>query len=163
QTTQTITVNVSSDTLVEPDETFKVTLSNPSAGTSLATALATGRILETTSAFAIGTSVAKAEGNTGTTPATPFTFTVTRTGSPGAARLGSPRARHSHHSRHADEPTGHHRHGQCSVPQWRDARQHASRFRNRDRRSVRRAERWQRQARSLHFELAGHSAGRRRR
>ncbi len=84
QTTQTITVNVSSDTLVESDETFKVTLSNPSAGTSLATAIVTGKILGTTSTFTIAAaSAAKAEGNTGTTPTTPFTFTVTRTGSAG--------------------------------------------------------------------------------
>ncbi|MEB3276443.1 MAG: Calx-beta domain-containing protein, partial [Cyanobacteriota bacterium] len=46
QTTQTITVNVVGDTTVEPTEGFTVTLSNPSTGTVLGQASATGSILD---------------------------------------------------------------------------------------------------------------------
>ena len=44
QTTQTITIDVSSDLLVEPHENFTVTLSNPSAPATITTATAEGRI-----------------------------------------------------------------------------------------------------------------------
>ena len=45
ETSKTITVNVAGDSTVEPGETFTVTLSNPSAGTVIGTAAATGTIL----------------------------------------------------------------------------------------------------------------------
>ena len=45
ETGKTITVNVAGDSTVEPGENFTVTLSNPSAGTTIGTAAATGTIL----------------------------------------------------------------------------------------------------------------------
>ena len=39
QTSKTITVNVAGDTVVEPDQGFTVTLSNPAAGTTIGTAV----------------------------------------------------------------------------------------------------------------------------
>lgn len=45
ETSKTITINVSGDRTVEPDEGFTVTLSNPSSGTTIATATANGTIL----------------------------------------------------------------------------------------------------------------------
>ena len=45
ETGKTITVNVAGDSTVEPGENFAVTLSNPSAGTTIGTATATGTIL----------------------------------------------------------------------------------------------------------------------
>ena len=77
------TVDVNGDTDFEKDETFTVTLSNPSNGAIISTASATGTITNdddnnTIPTLAIAaTSAVKPEGNTGSTP---FTFTVTRTG-----------------------------------------------------------------------------------
>jgi urease beta subunit len=82
ETSQVITVDVSGDRVVEPNETFTVTLSNPSNST-ITTATATGTILNddipaTGSILSITPLNAdRAEGNSGTTR---FTFTVTRTG-----------------------------------------------------------------------------------
>jgi uncharacterized delta-60 repeat protein len=77
ETSQVITVNVSGDTVVEPEETFTVTLSNPSNAT-ITTATATGTILNDDASLDIApTNAIRLEGNTGTTP---LTFTVTRTG-----------------------------------------------------------------------------------
>ena len=45
QTTATITVQVNGDTKVEPNETFTLALSSPSAGTNVSTATATGTIV----------------------------------------------------------------------------------------------------------------------
>ena len=45
ETSKTITVNVAGDSTVEPGENFTVALSNPSAGTTIGTATATGTIL----------------------------------------------------------------------------------------------------------------------
>jgi Ca2+-binding RTX toxin-like protein len=44
ETSKTITVNVSGDAVVESDETFTVTLSSPSAGTTIAAGTATGTV-----------------------------------------------------------------------------------------------------------------------
>ena len=44
ETSKTITVNVAGDTVVEPNEGFTVTLSNPAAGTTIGTATANGTI-----------------------------------------------------------------------------------------------------------------------
>lgn len=46
ETSKTITVLVAGDSTVEPDEGFTVSLSNPSAGTAIGTATATGTILD---------------------------------------------------------------------------------------------------------------------
>jgi hypothetical protein len=79
QTTQTITVNVNGDTLVESDENFFVNLSGNSAGTTITTSQGKGTILNDdggvtpTPSVSIG-DVTKAEGNSGSTA---FVFDVT--------------------------------------------------------------------------------------
>jgi RHS repeat-associated protein len=74
---KTITINVAGDTLVESDETFTVTLSNP-VGATISTASAVGTILNDDASLSIAPlSAGKLEGNSGSTP---FTFTVTRVG-----------------------------------------------------------------------------------
>ncbi|MCB0521976.1 MAG: hypothetical protein KDD27_23740 [Saprospiraceae bacterium] len=78
---QIITVNVSGDATIEPDEGFTVTLSNP-VNATITTATAAGTIQNddagaTPSLAIAATDANKAEGNAGNTP---FTFTVTRTG-----------------------------------------------------------------------------------
>ena len=81
ETSKLITINVAGDTTPEANEGFTVTLSAPSAGTTIATAAATGTIVNDDSGSAslaiAATDASKAEGNTGSTP---FTFTVTRSG-----------------------------------------------------------------------------------
>ena len=87
QTSQTITVLVAGHTIVQPDQTFAVALSNPSPGLTLGTASATGTILNDDATLSIAALDAdKAEGNRG---ATPFTFTVTRTGDTSVAHAAS--------------------------------------------------------------------------
>jgi hypothetical protein len=84
----TITVPVLADTVSEVDETFTLTLSNPSAGAAIGTASATGTIVNDDPAATPPTlsiaplSASKPEG-TGTS--TSFTFTVTRSGGASAA------------------------------------------------------------------------------
>ena len=78
ETTKTITISVSADTTIEANETFTVTLSNPTAA-QLLTPSATATIVNDDASLSIAAaSASKAEGDTGFTP---FTFTVTRTGS----------------------------------------------------------------------------------
>jgi len=78
QTSQTITVNVAGDSTVEPDEGFTVTLSAPSPGLTLGTAVALGTIQNDDTSLAISaTSAVVAEANSGSTA---YTFTVTRSG-----------------------------------------------------------------------------------
>jgi hypothetical protein len=78
ETSKTITVDVSGDTAVEPDEEFTVVLSNASGDASIITAEAAGTITNDDTAIAMeATDAVKAEGDSGTTA---FTFTVTRTG-----------------------------------------------------------------------------------
>jgi hypothetical protein len=84
ETSKQIVVPVRGDTTVESDETFQVTLSQPTGFTRITQATAQGTILNDDSApvapkFNIAaTSATRSEG-TGSTP-TPFTFTITRTG-----------------------------------------------------------------------------------
>ncbi len=77
-TSQLITVNVNGDTTTEPDETFSVILSNPSAGLVLSptSATAIGTIINDDSATIsiVATGASKAEGNAGSSPSTPYTF-----------------------------------------------------------------------------------------
>ena len=79
-----ITIDVQGDTTVESDEGFTVTLSAPSASTSIGVGFASGTIVNDDSApapptFAISaTDASKAEG-TGNA-STPFVFTITRSG-----------------------------------------------------------------------------------
>ena len=79
-TTQTITINVAANSVLQSSQSFTVALASPSTGASITTASAVGTILPAPSAtLAIAAaSASKNEGNTGAT--TPFTFTVTRGG-----------------------------------------------------------------------------------
>lgn len=83
-TTKTITIPVNGDTVGEPDEGFTVTLSGPSAPAQLTTSTASGTIRNDDIGFSIvALDAVKAEGNTGSAPTTPFTFTVTRSSTTG--------------------------------------------------------------------------------
>lgn len=75
---KTITVNVRGDTAVEEDETFSVTLSNPTNGVTLSAAEATGTILNDDASLSIvATNAIRVERNAGMSA---FEFMVTRTG-----------------------------------------------------------------------------------
>jgi hypothetical protein len=73
QTSQTVTVNVTGNTTVEPNETFVVNLSGAS-GATIADGQGVGTILNDDGPVLRVNNVSKAEGNAGTTG---FTFTVT--------------------------------------------------------------------------------------
>jgi hypothetical protein len=81
ETSKIVTVLIKGDTMVEPSETFTVTLSNPQGATLGSTTSVTGTILNddappATPTVAIAAlSASKAEGNSG---ATEFTFLVSR-------------------------------------------------------------------------------------
>ena len=78
ETTQTITITVNGDYYQEADEGFRVTLSNASAGSTIATPSADGVIRNDDTGLAItATSTHLAEDDSGTVS---HTFTVTRTG-----------------------------------------------------------------------------------
>jgi hypothetical protein len=82
QTSRTITINVSGDRDLEGDETFRVTLSNPSGGATIADATAIGTIRnddvgDTPSLAIVAADAIRDEGDSG---ATPFTFTIVRGG-----------------------------------------------------------------------------------
>ncbi len=73
-----ITIDVTGDTGAESDESFRISLSGGSEGTSIATISAYGTILNDDTSYGIvATSAVKAEGNSASTP---YTFTITRTG-----------------------------------------------------------------------------------
>ena len=77
EATQTITVDVQGDDVVESNEVFTVRILN-AIGASIGTATASGTIQNDESGLSIAaTGANKAEGSSGNTP---FTFTVTRTG-----------------------------------------------------------------------------------
>ncbi len=79
ESSKTITVNVRGDTAVEENETFSVTLSNPTNGVTLSAAEATGTILNDDALLSIAaTNAIRVERNAGMSA---FEFTVTRTGS----------------------------------------------------------------------------------
>jgi hypothetical protein len=75
-TTQTITVNVVGDTVVEANETFTVTLSGPTNAT-IATGAGTGTIINDDGAGLPTLSINSVSANEGNAGTTPFTFTVT--------------------------------------------------------------------------------------
>lgn len=78
ENSKTIVLNVAGDTAAEPDESFAVTLSNPSGNTTITAAQAIGTILGDDAVFGIvGTSWRQAEGTGGTTT---YAYTVTRNG-----------------------------------------------------------------------------------
>ncbi|MFO1159077.1 MAG: choice-of-anchor L domain-containing protein [Reyranellaceae bacterium] len=75
---KTLAIDVLGDLIVEPDESFIVTLSAPSMGLTIGTASATGTILNDDATVSLAAFAAvQAEGNTGTTA---FTFAATLTG-----------------------------------------------------------------------------------
>ncbi|SEP50536.1 Calx-beta domain-containing protein, partial [Rhodospirillales bacterium URHD0017] len=81
ETSKTITVNVAGDTVVEPDEGFTVTLSNPAASTTIGTATASGTIRnDETSQASLSIAALSADKVEGQSGSTAFTFTVTRGG-----------------------------------------------------------------------------------
>ncbi len=86
---KTITVSIAADSTVEANETFTVTLSNPTSGATLGTAAAAGTITNDDSAVISINAPSVAEGNVGSTPlpflvslsnpvqgATSFTYTA---------------------------------------------------------------------------------------
>jgi hypothetical protein len=78
ETTKTLTILVASDSAVETNEGFTVTLSAPSAGLVIGTASANGTILnDDASVLIAAASASLPEGNSGTTT---FTFTATLSG-----------------------------------------------------------------------------------
>lgn len=86
QSSATLTINVAGDTSVEPDESFRVTLTGAAGGAAITTATADGRILTDDQLFSIG-APASAQGEAPSGPV-PFTFTVTRIGATeGAATI----------------------------------------------------------------------------
>ncbi|MGB7345287.1 MAG: Calx-beta domain-containing protein [Pirellulaceae bacterium] len=93
ETSQTITINVAGDTVVEDDETFTVTLSGASSSLVIQTAAAIGTIrnddvdpvAQTPTLSIVATDGDEAEGDSGTAT---YTFAVTRSGdSTGAASV----------------------------------------------------------------------------
>ncbi len=75
--TQTLTININGDTVVEPTESFDIELSNPT-GASIETARATGIIQNDDNGYSISTLTAsQPEGNSGNTV---FAFKVVRQG-----------------------------------------------------------------------------------
>ncbi|RIA18621.1 Calx-beta domain-containing protein [Ectopseudomonas oleovorans] len=75
---QTISITVTGDRLVEPDETFQVVLGNASAGSDIKVGSATGTIVSDDVHWDIGVTATPVEGDSG---ATGYQFLVTRTGS----------------------------------------------------------------------------------
>ncbi len=79
ETSKEFTVHVNADTLGEYDETFSVSLGNPSYGSTAAATTATGTVINDDAVLLIAADHASTpEGDTG--EETPFTFTVTRSG-----------------------------------------------------------------------------------
>src|SRR6185312_14774675 len=80
ETSKTITIGVQGDAQLESDESFRVTISNASGGASIIVNSAVGTIQndDLANLNLTSTTGTRAEGNSGFTP---FTFTVTRTGS----------------------------------------------------------------------------------
>jgi hypothetical protein len=78
ETSKTIQISVTGDTVVEPDEAFAVSLSEPSVGLMLGTATAAGTILNDDASVSVATnSASQLEGNSG---ATEIIFTLILTG-----------------------------------------------------------------------------------
>lgn len=75
---QTISITVVGDRLVEPDEPFQVVLGNASAGSDIEVGSATGTIVSDDVHWDIGVTATPVEGDSG---ATGYQFLVTRTGS----------------------------------------------------------------------------------
>ena len=81
ESSKTIVLDVQGDTAVEPNEIFSVVLSAPTGGATLNDGLATGTITDDDAPRVSINDVSIVEGDAGTSL---LTFTVTRTGGPGA-------------------------------------------------------------------------------
>jgi len=80
-TQQNILIEITGDAIVEGNETFTVTLSDPSEGASILDGSATGTIANDDSVTtSLSIAAASADGAEGDLGARPFTFTVTRSG-----------------------------------------------------------------------------------
>ncbi len=78
ETSQVITVDVIGDTVIESDDPFTITLSAPSSGVAISTAIANGLIVNDDRSVALpATPITTVEGNSGSTV---VNVTVTRTG-----------------------------------------------------------------------------------
>ncbi|MCX7378883.1 MAG: hypothetical protein NTY94_19300 [Alphaproteobacteria bacterium] len=83
EASRTVTINVARDATAEANEGFQVAISAPSSG-AIGTSTATGTILNDDNGLSIAaTSANKPEGTGAAGATTQFTFTVTRTGTPG--------------------------------------------------------------------------------
>ncbi|WP_417227728.1 Calx-beta domain-containing protein [Amphritea sp.] len=81
ETTKTLTVQVSADSLLEADESLQVTLSDPSSGSVIGTAVATGVVRNDDAELNITAGTASlSEGDAGHGTDVAYTYTVTRTG-----------------------------------------------------------------------------------
>ncbi|MFO1157331.1 MAG: Calx-beta domain-containing protein [Reyranellaceae bacterium] len=81
-TSETITVAVSSDAAIEPDEAFQVVLSNASAGLAVVGDTATGTIRNDDATVSLAAAAAsQAEGNSGANTSLTFTLTLAGDGS----------------------------------------------------------------------------------
>lgn len=81
ETSKTLTVNIATDNTFESDETLRVVLSNPSAGTEILTASADGTVRNDDAELNITAGTASVtEGDAGHGTGAAFTYTVTRTG-----------------------------------------------------------------------------------
>ena len=90
ETSKTITVNVAGNTVVEPNEGFAITLSNPATNTTIGTATASGTIRnDDTSPASLSIAALSADKVEGSSGSTAFTFTVTRGGNTSIATSAS--------------------------------------------------------------------------
>ena len=90
QTTQTITVNVVGDTTVEPNETFTVNLSSPSANATIAVATGTGTITNDDAVASVDLAINKSAGGGPFIAGQPIAYTISVTNAgPGSATAAS--------------------------------------------------------------------------
>jgi VCBS repeat-containing protein len=80
ETSKTVTVDVTGDDLPETDETFNLVLSAPTGATIADSSGAATIVNDDGAAYLSAGNISVTEGNTGTDPATPATFTITRSG-----------------------------------------------------------------------------------
>ncbi|MDO6563721.1 Calx-beta domain-containing protein [Amphritea sp. 1_MG-2023] len=81
ETTKTLTVQISADSVLEADESLQVTLTDPSSGSVIGTAVATGVVRNDDAELNITAGTAsQVEGDAGHGTGVAYTYTVTRTG-----------------------------------------------------------------------------------
>lgn len=115
QASQKVTIAITGDTTIEPDEHFKLTLAAPTNGATLHQPTATATIQNDDASLSITSLSANKPEGTGTT--TPFTFTITRTGDVSKnPHRQMVRRRHHRHRHPAHRCQG--------LPRWRAPRRH---------------------------------------